>query len=71
MQAAVMSRRAMGGGAPDVPTPGLLEEQPPQPQVYSQPELKMLRHGGSFDGDLRNLPQTRPRVREQPEREER
>jgi hypothetical protein len=53
-----------------IPTPTILQQDPGDPPpVLRQPTEVIMLAGGSFDGDLRNLPQMPVRQREKPERE--
>lgn len=72
MREALASRLAPGDASSPsrVPTPRYLDAaQNEPPQVNRRPTELMMHAAGSFDGDLRDLPQTPVRQRERPERE--
>ena len=70
MRAAMAARLSAGAdSALPVPAPRDLEAQNEQPEVNWRPTELVMQAAGSFDGDLRDLPQTPVRRREKPERE--
>jgi hypothetical protein len=61
-----------GGSQNDQNRPGIFDSQadPSQPATRRRPREQRMQRAEAFDGDLRNLPRTRPiRKRERPERE--
>jgi hypothetical protein len=69
---AAMARLTPGDGdsTSTLPAPRELEAQSEPAQVNRRPTEIVMQVAGSFDGDLRDLPQTPARQRERPERED-